>query len=211
MLQSRPKRRVSFVRPRNAHVCPSRSEHACSCTRIDPSSFTSSSSSSSSFVQIEELHFSGNRNGIYVRGDDTRIVESKSEFTRFRRLVENSSPRTVPFRLAPTFELLTRRWPMFTANHDDTLSLSLSLSTDPLFFRRGDTWQASRSKRAHAHTTMFRFSFPSPPRPLNFTPVSNRMTRMRIDSTETIAFRIHSKKGWSVMGYNTWASVYLLT
>lgn len=161
--------------------------------------------------KIEELHFSGNRNGIYVRGDDTRIVESKSEFTRFRRLVENSSPRTVPFRLAPTFELLTRRWPMFTANHDDTLSLSLSLSTDPLFFRRGDTWQASRSKRAHAHTTMFRFSFPSPPLPLNFTPVSNRMTRMRIDSTETIAFRIHSKKGWSVMGYNTWASVYLLT
>lgn len=115
------------------------------------------------------------------------------------------------FDWPPTFELLTRRWPMFTANHDDTLSLSLSLSTDPLFFRRGDTWQASRSKRAHAHTTMFRFSFPSPPRPLNFTPVSNRMTRMRIDSTETIAFRIHSKKGWSVMGYNTWASVYLLT
>ena len=154
--------------------------------------------------KIEELHFSGNRNGIYVRGDDTRIVDFGDSW-KIRPL------ELFRFDWPPTFELLTRRWPMFTANHDDTLSLSLSLSTDPLFFRRGDTWQASRSKRAHAHTTMFRFSFPSPPRPLNFTPVSNRMTRMRIDSTETIAFRIHSKKGWSVMGYNTWASVYLLT
>lgn len=166
-----------------------------------------------SLLPLLPLLLSSKDRGVALLWESERNLRSRRRYAyrRFRRLVENSSPRTVPFRLAPTFELLTRRWPMFTANHDDTLSLSLSLSTDPLFFRRGDTWQASRSKRAHAHTTMFRFSFPSPPRPLNFTPVSNRMTRMRIDSTETIAFRIHSKKGWSVMGYNTWASVYLLT
>ena len=144
-MQSRPKRRVSFVRPRNAHVCPSRSEHACSCTRIDPSSFTSSSSSSSSFVQIEELHFSGNRNGIYVRGDDTRIVDFGDSW-KIRPL------ELFRFDWPPTFELLTRRWPMFTANHDDTLSPSLSLSRPILCFSDVVTRGKRRGPRGHTHT-----------------------------------------------------------
>lgn len=122
LLQSRPKRRVSFVRPRNAHVCPSRSEHACSCTRID------SSSSSSSFSG----RMRGNRNGIYVRDNDTR------------RRIDRSNSKIRSVSIGSRIELLSIV-PMFTVNDTplSTLSLSPSLSTDPLFFRCDDTWRAS--------------------------------------------------------------------
>lgn len=184
LLQSRPKRRVSFVRPRNAHVCPSRSEHACSCTRID------SSSSSSSFSG----RMRGNRNGIYVRDNDTR------------RRIDRSNSKIRSVSIGSRIELLSIV-PMFTVNDTplSTLSLSPSLSLDRSFVFPMRRHVASVDPRGHTHTTTFRLSrslpFPtSSPLPLDFTPVSNRTTRMRIDSTETIAFRIHSKKGWSAMG-----------
>lgn len=184
LLQSRPKRRVSFVRPRNAHVCPSRSEHACSCTRID--------SSSSSFSG----RMRGNRNGIYVRDNDTR------------RRIDRSNSKIRSVSIGSRIELLSIV-PMFTVNDTPlstlSLSFSLPLSRPILCFSDAATRGERRSKRAHAHddvSALFRsLPFPtSSPLPLDFTPVSNRTTRMRIDSTETIAFRIHSKKGWSAMG-----------
>lgn len=182
LLQSRPKRRVSFVRPRNAHVCPSRSEHACSCTRID------SSSSSSSFSG----RMRGNRNGIYVRDNDTR------------RRIDRSNSKIRSVSIGSRIELLSIV-PMFTVTAFNSLSFSLPLSRPILCFSDAATRGERRSKRAHAHddvSALFRsLPFPtSSPLPLDFTPVSNRTTRMRIDSTETIAFRIHSKKGWSAMG-----------
>lgn len=186
LLQSRPKRRVSFVRPRNAHVCPSRSEHACSCTRID------SSSSSSSFSG----RMRGNRNGIYVRDNDTR------------RRIDRSNSKIRSVSIGSRIELLSIDASLQclpSTTHRFQLSLFLPLSRPILCFSDAATRGERRSKRAHAHddvSALFRsLPFPtSSPLPLDFTPVSNRTTRMRIDSTETIAFRIHSKKGWSAMG-----------
>lgn len=126
LLQSRPKRRVSFVRPRNAHVCPSRSEHACSCTRID------SSSSSSSFSG----RMRGNRNGIYVRDNDTR------------RRIDRSNSKIRSVSIGSRIELLSidasfQCLPSTTHRFQLSLFFPPSLSTDPLFFRCGDTWRAS--------------------------------------------------------------------
>lgn len=56
------------------------------------------------------------------------------------------------FDWPPTFELLTRRWPMFTANHDDTLSPSLSLSRPILCFSDVVTRGKRRGPRGHTHT-----------------------------------------------------------
>ena len=95
--------------------------------------------------KIEELHFSGNRNGIYVRGDDTRIVDFGDSW-KIRPL------ELFRFDWPPTFELLTRRWPMFTANHDDTLSPSLSLSRPILCFSDVVTRGKRRGPRGHTHT-----------------------------------------------------------
>lgn len=147
LLQSRPKRRVSFVRPRNAHVCPSRSEHACSCTRID------SSSSSSSFSG----RMRGNRNGIYVRDNDTR------------RRIDRSNSKIRSVSIGSRIELLSIA-PMFTVNDTplSTLSLSPSLSLDRSFVFPMRRHVASVDPRGHTHTTTFRLSFalfPSPPPP----------------------------------------------
>lgn len=145
LLQSRPKRRVSFVRPRNAHVCPSRSEHACSCTRID-------SSSSSSFSG----RMRGNRNGIYVRDNDTR------------RRIDRSNSKIRSVSIGSRIELLSIV-PMFTVNDTplSTLSLFPSLSLDRSFVFPMRRHVASVDPRGHTHTT-FRLSFalfPSPPPP----------------------------------------------
>lgn len=151
LLQSRPKRRVSFVRPRNAHVCPSRSEHACSCTRID------SSSSSSSFSG----RMRGNRNGIYVRDNDTR------------RRIDRSNSKIRSVSIGSRIELLSidaslQCLPSTTHRFQLSLSLFPSLSLNRSFVFPMRRHVASVDPRGHTHTTTFRLSFalfPSPPPP----------------------------------------------
>lgn len=96
------------------------------CTRID------SSSSSSSFSG----RMRGNRNGIYVRDNDTR------------RRIDRSNSKIRSVSIGSRIELLSidaslQCLPSTTHRFQLSLFLPPSLSTDPLFFRCGDTWRAS--------------------------------------------------------------------
>lgn len=99
----------------------------------------------------------GNRNGIYVRDNDTR------------RRIDRSNSKIRSVSIGSRIELLSIA-PMFTVNDTplSTLSLSPSLSLDRSFVFPMRRHVASVDPRGHTHTTTFRLSFalfPSPPPP----------------------------------------------